>query len=159
MSSRLFTNVRERQGLAYTVYCDINNYVDTGIFHAYAGVNLDKINQAVTSVLHELDVIRNEPVAESELAKAKQQLKAGLEMSLESNGSIADRLGGHLMLLGKVQTVDETLAEIDAVTIADVQRVAKEILDPAQLRFAIITPEPDEATKHFETEIIRGRKR
>jgi predicted Zn-dependent peptidase len=68
MSSRLFTNVRERQGLAYTVYCDINNYVDTGIFHAYAGVNLDKIDQAVTSVLHELELICQEPVSESELA-------------------------------------------------------------------------------------------
>ena len=157
-SSRLFTNVRERQGLAYTVYCDINNYVDTGIFHAYAGVNLDKINQAVSSVLHELELIRQVPVSEAELAKAKQQLKAGLEMSLESNSSVADRLGGHLMLLGKVQTIDETLAKIDAVTIEDIQKVAKDVLDPAKLRFAIITPEPDEATKHFETEIIKGRK-
>ncbi len=157
MSSRLFMNVRERQGLAYTVYCDINNYVDTGIFHAYAGVNLDKIDQAVTSVLHELEIIQNEPVSESELAKAKQQLRAGLEMSLESNSSVADRLGGHLMLLGKVQTIDETLAEIDKVTIADVQRVAKDILSTDRLRFAIITPEPEAATKHFEAE-IKGRK-
>jgi predicted Zn-dependent peptidase len=153
MSSRLFMNVRERQGLAYTVYCDINNYVDTGIFHAYAGVNLDKIEQAITSVLHELKLIRDEPVSESELAKAQQQLRAGLEMSLESNSAIADRLGGHLMLLGKAQTVDEVIAEIDKVTIEDVQRVARDMLDLSQLRFAIITPEPDAATRHFESEI------
>ncbi len=149
MSSRLFTNVRERQGLAYTVFSELNNYVDTGLFHAYAGVNLDKVPQALTSVLHELDRVRQEPVAVTELHKAQQQLRAGLEMSLESNGAVADRLGTQLMLRGKVKSIDETIAEIESVTVADVQRVAQEMLAPEHLRLAIIAPEPEAAAEHF----------
>lgn len=157
MSSRLFTNVRERQGLAYTVYSDLNNYVDTGMFHAYAGVNLDKVEQAVASVLHELERVRDEPVSEAELHKAQQQLRAGLEMSLESNGSVAERLGVQLMLTGKVKSVDDTIAEIEAVTVADVQRVAQEMLAPRGLRFAIIAPEPEAAAEHFK-DIVTAKK-
>jgi predicted Zn-dependent peptidase len=151
MSSRLFMNVRERQGLAYNVFAEVNSYVDTGLFEAYAGVNLDKINQALSSVLHELEVIRTDMVGVTELAKAKQQLTAGLEMSLESNSNIADRLGAQVALLGKVKTVDELIAGIEAVKSADVLRVAQAMLAPGQLRFAIIAPEPAVAAAHFES--------
>jgi predicted Zn-dependent peptidase len=157
MSSRLFTNVRERQGLAYTIFAEINNYVDTGLFHAYAGVNLDKIEQAVSSVLHELEQVRQQPVDGTELAKAKQQLRAGLEMSLESNGSVADRLGTQLLLLDKVKPIDETIAEIEAVTAADVQRVAQAMLAPERLRFAIIAPDPAPAAAHFK-QLVRKQE-
>ncbi len=158
MSSRLFDTVRERQGLAYTIYSDITNYVDTGIFNVYAGVNLDKIDQALESVLNELERIRHEPVAEAELRKAQQQLRAGLEMSLESNSAIADRIGTQLLLTGKVKTVDETIAEIEAVTIADIQRVATEMLAPESLRFAIIAPEPEAAAAKFSELVTKGAK-
>ena len=157
MSSRLFMNVRERQGLAYTVYSEINNYIDTGIFQAYAGVNLDKIDQALTSVLHELAVICEQDVTSSELAKAKTQLRAGLEMSLESNNAIADRIGSQLVLTGEVKPVDQVIAEIEAVTIADVRRVAVELLKPTNLRFAIIAPEPDAAAEHFKKIVTEGQ--
>ena len=149
MSSRLFMNVRERQGLAYTVFSEVNSFVDTGLFEAYAGVNLDKIEQALDSVLHELAVIREETVGAAELDKAKQQITAGLEMSLESNGSIADRIGTQLVLLGNVKPIEETIAEIEAVTAADVQRVAGVMLAPDKLRLAVIAPEPDAVAKHF----------
>ncbi len=149
MSSRLFTNVRERQGLAYTVFAEVNPFVDTGLFEAYAGVNLDKIERALDSVLHELEVIRTETVGVTELDKAKQQLIAGLEMSLESNGSIADRIGTQLALLGTVKSIEETIERIEAVTASDVRRVAEAMLNPARLRFAIIAPEPEAAKQHF----------
>lgn len=156
MSSRLFMNVRERQGLAYTVYSEINNYIDTGIFQAYAGVNLDKIDQALSSVLHELRAICEQDVSAAELAKAKQQLIAGLEMSLESNNAVADRLGSQLVLTGEVKPVDQVIAEIEAVTIADVRRVAIALLEPANLRFAIIAPEPEQAAEHFKSIVTKG---
>ena len=159
MSSRLFTNVRERQGLAYTVFAEVNSFVDTGLFEAYAGVNLDKIQQALDSVLHELDVIRREQVSEAELAKAKQQLMAGLEMSLESNGSIADRIGTQLVLLGKVKTIEESLARIEAVTTADIKRVAAEMLAIERLRFAIIAPEPDAFAAHFVEYVTKNKEK
>jgi predicted Zn-dependent peptidase len=158
MSSRLFTNVRERQGLAYTVFAEVNSYVDTGLFEAYAGVNLDKIEQALDSVLHELELVRLEPVLEAELRKAKQQLRAGLEMSLESNASIADRMGLQMVLLDRVKSVDEIIASIEKVTAEDVQRVAGDMLAPSQLRFAIIAPEPDAAAKHFKEAITHKEK-
>lgn len=154
MSSRLFTNVRERQGLAYTVFAEVNSFVDTGLFEAYAGVNLDKIEQALGSVMHELELIRKEPVDEAELRKAKQQLTAGLEMSLENNASIADRIGLQMVLLGRVKPIDEMIAGIEAVTVADVQRVASRMLDPDQLRFAIIAPEPEAAARHFKEAVM-----
>ncbi len=149
MSSRLFTNVRERQGLAYTVFAEVNPFVDTGLFEAYAGVNLDKTEQAMDSVLHELEVIRTEAVGEAELDKAKQQLIAGLEMSLESNSSIADRIGTQMALMKRVRPIDETIRNIEKVTVADVRRVAGAMLAPERLRFAIIAPEPDAAAQHF----------
>jgi predicted Zn-dependent peptidase len=157
-SSRLFTNVRERQGLAYTVFSDVNSFVDTGLFEAYAGVNLDKTVKALDSVLHELELIRREPVAPSELDKAQQQLIAGLEMSLESNASIADRIGLQLVLLGRVKPIDEIIAGIEAVTVADVQRVAAEMLAPKHLRFAIIAPQPELAANYFKEAIMSKEK-
>ncbi len=150
MSSRLFTNVRERQGLAYTVFAEVNSYVDTGLFEAYAGVNLDKIEQAIDSVLHELTVIRTEAVGGTELAKVKQQLRAGLEMSLENNASIADRMGLQVALLGRLKSIDEMIEQIEAVTVGDVLRVASAMLAPKGLRFAIIAPEPKAAAEHFK---------
>jgi predicted Zn-dependent peptidase len=158
MSSRLFINVREKQGLAYTVYSEVNSYVDTGLFEAYAGVNLDKIEQALDSVLHELELIRHEPVGESELHKAQQQLRAGLEMSLENNASIADRIGAQLVLLDRVKPIDEIIAGIEAVTVEDVQRVAREMLAPERLRFAIIAPEPEAAAEHFKKKVTMKEK-
>ncbi len=149
MSSRLFLNVRERQGLAYNVFAETNSYVDTGIFEAYAGVGIDKIDQAIESVLAELDGIRQDEVGKAELAKAKQQLVAGLEMSLESNASIADRLGAQLALLGRVQPVDELIAAIEGVTADDVLRVARQMLAPERLRMAIIAPDPNRAAEQF----------
>jgi predicted Zn-dependent peptidase len=154
MSSRLFSNVRERQGLAYVVYADVNSYVDTGLFETYAGVNLDKTEQALDSVLHELELIRVEPVSEAELHKAQQQLRAGLEMSLESNAAIADRLGTQMILLDRLKPIDETIAGIEAVTVQDVQRVARDMLAPAGLRLAVIAPEPDKLVRHFEDKLI-----
>jgi predicted Zn-dependent peptidase len=159
MSSRLFTNVRERQGLAYTVFAEVNPYVDTGLFEAYAGVNLEKITQALDSVLHELEVIREVQVSNTELDKAKQQLIAGLEMSLESNGSIADRIATQMVLLGKVRSIEDTIARIESVTPSDVLRVAAEMLSPARLRFAIIAPEPDAVGAHFVDYVTKFKEK
>ena len=159
MSSRLFTNVRERQGLAYTVFAEVNPFVDTGLFEAYAGVNLDKIQRALDSVLHELELIRSETVSAGELDKAKQQLTAGLEMSLESNGSIADRIGTQLVLLGAVKSIEETIERIEAVTPADVRRVAEAMLAPERLRFAIIAPEPEAARQHFMEYVTKTKEK
>lgn len=153
MSSRLFINVREKQGLAYTVFSEVNSYVDTGMFEAYAGVNIDKTEQALDSVLHELELIRHERVRSSELNKAKQQLRAGIEMSLENNANVADRIGLQTVLIGRMKTIDEMIDSVEAVTAQDVQRVADTMLAPENLRFAIIAPEPKDVIAHFEERV------
>jgi predicted Zn-dependent peptidase len=153
MSSRLFVNVRERQGLAYTVYADHASFVDTGIFSVYAGVNLDKLDQAITSVLHELKRIVEEPISDSEFKKAKQQLCAGMEMSQESNSNVADAIGTQVVLLGEYKSIEERIEELEAVTIEQMQAVAAEMLAVNGLRFALIAPDPEPAAKHFEAEV------
>lgn len=155
MSSRLFVNVRERQGLAYHIFSETSNFVDTGMFEVYAGVTLDKVNQAIESVLEELTRIRLEPIELAELKKGQEQLSAAIELSQESNSSVADRMGVHLALHGEVKPVDEMVNEIQAVTASDVQRVAREVLAPDNLRFAVIAPEPFAAADCFKQLVKR----
>jgi predicted Zn-dependent peptidase len=151
MSSRLFINVRERKGLAYTVYASSQRFVDTGAFEVYAGVNTDKASQAIEAVIEELTLIRNQPVTSAELSKAKNQLKAGLMMGMESNSGVAMRQGRHLTLLNKLKTPEESLREIDAVSVDDVQKVAREVIASQNLRLAIIAPQPEAAVDKFSS--------
>ncbi|HSH31431.1 MAG TPA: pitrilysin family protein [Candidatus Saccharimonadales bacterium] len=150
LSSRLFINVRERQGLAYSVYADYDNFVDAGEFDVYAGVNLDKIPQAISSVMAELTRVRQEAVGEAELTKVKNKMSGGLQMALENTFAVADRVGRRLVLLDQVKTPEETLAEIEQVTAEDVMAAARDLLEPGKLRMAIIAPDTTEAATRFE---------
>jgi predicted Zn-dependent peptidase len=135
--------------LAYSIYADYNSFDDTGQFDVYAGVNLDNIDQALTSIMEELERIRHEAVDEAELTKVKNKMSGGLQMALENTFAIADRIGTRLLLTGQVKTPEETLADLAAVTVEDVQRVAAEMLDPSRLRMAAIVPEPGNISARF----------
>jgi predicted Zn-dependent peptidase len=150
LSSRLFTRIREEKGLAYSINAGVQNFVDTGQFEIYAGLNLAKTNEAITAILEELDLLINKPVPDAELKKAKEQIRGGLQMGLESNTAVADRLATQVALLGEFEPTEVTLAKIDAVTIKEIQDVATELLDRKRLRMGIIAPAPDEAAEHFE---------
>ena len=150
MSSRLFTNVRERQGLAYNIFADHLQFVDAGYFSVYAGVTLDRADKAVGSVLKELKKISTDPVGKAELAKSKRQLIAALEMGMESNSAVADRIASQLVLLNRVKPLEETIAEINSVTSADVLRVAEKMLAPQNLRMAVIAPDPAPIADNFK---------
>jgi predicted Zn-dependent peptidase len=150
LSSRLFMSIRERQGLAYAISAGLENFVDTGEFEIYAGVNLAKTEDAVAAILEELRLIIEQPVAAEELDKAKNQIRGGLQMAMESNGAVADRMTTQLLLLGRLRSVEETLGEIEAVTVEDVQRVAAQMLAPERLRLGLIAPKPDPIVAKFE---------
>lgn len=154
MSSRLFLNVRERKGLAYDIGASRQNFVDSGLFEVYAAANSEKTEEAIEAVLEELELVQRELVPAEELSKAKNKLKGGLQMNMESNNNVADRFGTQLLLLGKIRNIEDTIAKIDAVSSKDVLRVARDVLAFDKLRMAIVASDGTSAKLKFE-ELIK----
>ena len=143
MSSRLFTEVRERRGLAYYVYAVNSSYTDAGSFHAQAGVDISRIDEAVTTIVDQLKRVVDEEVPADELEKAKNFAKGRFVLQLENpQGLILFGLRREV-LEGAAVEPDEVLAAIDAVTAADVQRAAREVVGSNALRLALIGPFDD----------------
>jgi predicted Zn-dependent peptidase len=145
MSSRLFTEVRERRGLAYYVYGYNQGYTDAGTLYAQGGVDIARIDEAVTTIAAEFDRIAAEPLEPDELDKARNFAKGRLVLSLEDpKGSIMFGLRSEV-LEGRIREPDEVLAGFDAVTVEDVQRVAQDVIAAGRLRLAVIGPFDDAA--------------
>ena len=151
MSSRLFINLRERNGLAYYVSTSLENYTDCGYLVTNAGVPLDKLNESIKIVLTEYKRLTNELVSEEELNKIKSMLAGKLPLSLEGSDDVAQWYGRQLIILKQqakdepTLTPEEFIAKIQAVSAADIQRVAKEIFTNDRLNLAVISPSQDEA--------------
>jgi predicted Zn-dependent peptidase len=143
MSSRLFTEVRERRGLAYYIYGHNMAYTDTGTLFAQGGVDIKRIDDAVTTVVGEFARIAKEPLEPGELEKARNFAKGRLVLSLEdSKGMILFGLRDEV-LEGRLREPDEVLAGLDSVTLEDVQRVAQDIIRDDRLNLALIGPFDD----------------
>ena len=139
MSSRLFTEVRERRGLAYYVFSGNQSYADAGTLGAQAGVDLSRIDEAVETIVAELRRIAREPVPAEELEKARSFSKGRFVLGLESpHATIMFGLRREI-LEGRAVEPTEVLEGLDAVTVEDVERVAAEILG-GELRLALIGP-------------------
>ena len=149
MSSRLFTEVRERRGLAYYVYGLNHSYTDAGSLYAQAGVDINRIDDAVSTVAAELRKIAEEAVPQDELDKAKSFAKGRFVLQLETpQGLIMFGLRREV-LESRTPDPEEVLAEIDKVTVEDVQRVARGLVDERGLNLAVIGPfdDPDRFEK------------
>ena len=145
MSSRLFTEVRERRGLAYYVFGLNHSYTDAGSLYAQAGVDINRIDEAVTTILAELRAIAAEPVPADELDKAKNFSKGRFVLQLESpQGLILFGLRREV-LERRAPELDEVLDGLNAVTAEDVQRVAQDLISDEKLRLALIGPFDDAA--------------
>jgi predicted Zn-dependent peptidase len=143
MSSRLFTEVRERRGLAYYVFGLNHSYTDAGSLYSQAGVDINRIDEAVTTILGELRKIAAEPVPADELEKAKSFAKGRFVLQLENpQGLILFGLRREV-LERRVPELDEVLAGLGAVTAEDVQRVAQSLIADDKLRLALIGPFED----------------
>ena len=143
MSSRLFTEVRERRGLAYYIYCHNSTYAETGTLYAQAGVDLNRVDQAIETIVAELRRIVDEPVPEAELKKAKEYTKGRLVLQLESpQGLISFGLRREVLEGGAVDPA-EVIAGVEAVSREDIQRVAREIIGERALHLALIGPFED----------------
>jgi predicted Zn-dependent peptidase len=140
MSSRLFTEVRERRGLAYYVYGYNQGYTDTGTLFAQAGVDINRIDDAIRTIMAEFGRIAAEPVGSEELEKARNYAKGRLVLSLEDpKGTILFGLRSEV-LENRIREPDEVLAGYDAVTAEDVQRVAQDLVRDDRLNLALIGP-------------------
>ena len=147
MSSRLFLEIRERQGLAYDIHSYVDHFLDSGAVTIYAGVDLKRIDSAIEAILAELCRLKDE-VPESELTKAKELAKGRLMLRMEDTRSVSGWMGGQELLTGRILTVDEVVSIIDAITIPDLGRVARELFTTDKLNLAIVGPFPD--TERFQ---------
>jgi predicted Zn-dependent peptidase len=145
MSSRLFTEVRERRGLAYYVYAVNQAHTDTGTLVAQAGVDIKRIDDAVSTIAEEFRKVAAEPVPAEELAKARAYAKGRFVLQLETpHGTNMFGLRREV-LEGQAVDPSEVLAALDAVTAEDVQRVAQDVAREGSLRLAVIGPFEDAA--------------
>jgi predicted Zn-dependent peptidase len=126
-SSRLFQEVRERRGLAYSVYSFASSHADTGIVGVALGCLPGKVDEALAVVRAEVARVAREGITEAELAVAKGQLRGGLVLGLEDSGSRMSRLGKAELTHTEVLTIDEVLAAISAVTLEDCRSLAADL--------------------------------
>lgn len=153
MSSRLFVEIRERLGLAYNIYSSVDLLRDTGSFVVYAGVAPEKLTAAIRAVLGEWDRVRQEEIADDELEIAKEYLKGHLLLRLEDTAANASWIGNQAAAGNEVKTPEEIIRAVDGVTAADLQRVARALLQSDQMALSVVGPvDPDadwEATMRF----------
>jgi predicted Zn-dependent peptidase len=128
MSSRLFQEIREKRGLAYSVYSYHTSYADTGLFTLYAGTAPKQTKEVLDLTMEQMNELSVKGLGEDELHRGKEQLKGSLILSLESTSSRMNRLGKNELMLGQHYTLDELLKRIDSVQMSDVIDVTKRML-------------------------------
>jgi predicted Zn-dependent peptidase len=138
MSSRLFQNIRERQGLAYSIYSDLNPYRDTGCLAVYAGTSLASAAKVVQSVVSEFHKLKTEPVPEEELRRSKDQLKGSLMLSLESSTARMSNLARQEMYFDRFYDLDELIAKIEGVTVDDLNTLANEFFQTEAVAVTVL---------------------
>jgi predicted Zn-dependent peptidase len=145
MSSRLFTEVRERRGLAYYVYAHNQSYTDAGSLFSQAGVDINRAGEAVETIAREFRRIAEERVPDEELEKARALAKGRFVLRLENPQGMTLYGLSREVLEGHVEEPDEVLAGLDAVTVDDVQRVAADVIGSHGVKLALIGPFDDAA--------------
>jgi len=145
MSSRMFIEVRERRGLAYSVRTSIERYQDTGYMGTYVGTDPKKADEAMSVVLEQYRGISTGklPISGEELKKAKEFIKGHLALSLEDTGAVNNYFGEQYLFLGKAQTPEEVCEDIDKVSLEEVYLEAKKLFTPTNMNLAVIGPFKD----------------
>jgi len=138
MSSRLFQNVRERQGLVYAIFSELSPYRDTGCLSVYAGTSRQSAPKVVESVVSEFRSLKENGIPEDELCRAKDQLKGNLMLSLESSTSRMSNLARQEMYFDRFFGLDEIIERIEAVTAPDLQALAQEYFQPDRIAVTVL---------------------
>jgi predicted Zn-dependent peptidase len=140
MSSRLFSEVREKRGLAYMVKCDATSYRDTGLMVVKAGLDPARLSEAVKVIREELQKIITEPITEKELLDAKNYLTGHIALQLEDSFNEANWFAEKFLFAKKIETFEEMSRQLKKVTVKAVQKVAKNVIDFNEMRVAAIGP-------------------
>jgi predicted Zn-dependent peptidase len=144
MSSRLFQKMREELGICYYVYSGINDYTDHGNFIIPAGVDKNRLQDAVSGILSELRKIKDEKVSPEELRKAKDYLVGRMYLGLESSDSLVGFYGFQEIMREKIKTPKEVEKEIEKITAGDIQKLAKQIFSEKNINLAVVGGVKDE---------------
>jgi predicted Zn-dependent peptidase len=142
-SSRLFQEVRERKGLAYSVFSFSSQYADTGEVGLYVGTRPDNLTEALATIAAELERVVENPASPEELDRSRENLKGRVALSLESTSARMSRLGSALLGDMPIYSVDEIVDRIDAVTVEDLRELARELFAPETLSAAGVGAEED----------------
>jgi predicted Zn-dependent peptidase len=138
MSSRLFQNVREKQGLVYAIFSELNPFRDTGCLAIYAGTSRDSVPKVLASVVSEFKKVKETPVDQEELNRAKAQLKGNLMLSLESSTARMSNLARQEMYYDHFFGMNEIIQRIEAIQPEDVQQVAREFFQPKSIAVTVL---------------------
>lgn len=138
MSSRLFQNIREKQGLAYAIFSETNHYRDAGMLSIYAGTSLETTERLITSVTQELRRLKEDGVTADELRRCKANLKGSSLLSLESTGSRMSDLARQFLYFGHYTSPEQRIAAMEAVTSEQIQQLANEMFQPSRAAAAIL---------------------
>jgi predicted Zn-dependent peptidase len=147
MSSRLFQNVREKRGLAYSVFSGLSAYRDAGNITIYAGCGTSAVDEVVDLCVEELRGMKRAPVSDPELRRSKDHLKGSLMLSLENTASRMSHLARQEIYFDRHFGLDETLAGVERVTGADVQRVASDLFANGSLAVTVLGPSAPALTR------------
>lgn len=140
MSSRLFMQVREKRGLAYSVSASHSSYLDTGSFTIYAGLKLEKVEEGLEVIIAELERTVAEKVTDNELKKAKEMIRGRIALRSESTNFLAEYFGTTFALDRQVETFEEIITQTDLITVEDVQNVSQELFQKQRYNLQIIAP-------------------
>ena len=138
MSSRLFQKVREQRGLVYSIFADASAYRDTGCFSVSAGTGHESVQQVLRLILEEFSLLKREPVPADELRRAKDNIKGGLMLSLESTSARMGSLARQQIYFGRVYDPEEILARVEAVTAEEIQQAARDFFQPQLVAAAVL---------------------
>lgn len=149
MSSRLFQNIREKYGFAYTIYSFANMLSDTGTFGAYIGTDTKHIEASIELIWKEFRKLQSKGVSKSELERTKAQLKGGMMLSLESIPNRMMRLGTSELYFGQFNSMDSIVKHVEAVTSEEVHQVANELLQEERFSTVVFRPEENQKSLPF----------
>ena len=139
MSSRLFTEIRDKLGLAYNIHSYVEHFLDSGSVTVYAGVEPKNLPAAITAILEQLSQLK-EVIPAPELSKAKELSKGRLLLRMEDSRIVASWMGGQEILTGRILSVDQVTSIIDAITADELKQLAQELLVGNRLRLAVVGP-------------------